>query len=214
RGGGLRPAGGPWWEYGVNLSEYALEAVRTDEEFVLYRAMHSSERGLPSVLVLAPVSDHPLLVTLQKIEHEYSLRHELDPAWAVRPLALSEQLGQRMLVLEDPGGDTIEKSLSGSMETGQFLRHAIGLATALGGLHEKQLIHTDVKPANALICSATGQIRLMGFGIASRLPRERQAPQPPETIAGTLAYMAPEQTGRMNRSIDARSDLYALGVTL
>ena len=57
-------------------------------------------------------------------------------------------------------------------------------------------------------------MRLTGFGIASRLSRERQAPEPPETIAGTLAYMAPEQTGRMNRSIDARSDLYALGVTL
>ena len=61
---------------------------------------------------------------------------------------------------------------------------------------------------------ATGQVWLTGFGIASRLPRERQAPEPPEFIAGTLAYMAPEQTGRMNRSIDSRSDLYALGVTL
>ena len=61
--------------------------------------------------------------------------------------------------------------------------------------------------------SVTGQVWLMGFGIASRLPRERQAPAPPEVIAGTLAYMAPEQTGRMNRSIDFRSDLYALGVT-
>ena len=62
--------------------------------------------------------------------------------------------------------------------------------------------------------AATGQVWLMGFGIASRLPRERQSPEPPEFIAGTLAYMAPEQTGRMNRSIDSRSDLYALGVTL
>ena len=60
---------------------------------------------------------------------------------------------------------------------------------------------------------ADGQVRLTGFGIASRLPRERQAPEPPEIIAGTLAYMAPEQTGRMNRSIDSRSDLYSLGVT-
>jgi AAA ATPase domain/Protein kinase domain len=59
-----------------------------------------------------------------------------------------------------------------------------------------------------------GEIRLTGFGIASRLVRERQAPEAPETIAGTLAYMAPEQTGRMNRSIDSRSDLYALGITL
>jgi PAS domain S-box-containing protein len=71
-----------------------------------------------------------------------------------------------------------------------------------------------LKPAHILVNCADGQTRLTGFGLASRLPRERQAPEPPETIAGTLAYMAPEQTGRMNRSIDSRSDLYSLGVTL
>jgi serine/threonine protein kinase len=198
----------------VNLSQYVLEPLRRDEEFVLYRAAHSTERGSPSVLLRAPVSEQPALATLRKIEHEYSLRHELDSAWAVLPLALSDQRGQTMLVLEDPGGDTLENSVSGPMDTTRFLRVAIGLATALGGLHGRRLIHKDVKPAHALLDPATGQIRLTGFGIASRLPRERQAPQPPETIAGTLAYMAPEQTGRMNRSIDARSDLYAYGVTL
>src|SRR5262249_32367587 len=67
---------------------------------------------------------------------------------------------------------------------------------------------------NILVNAATGEVWLTGFGIASRLPRERPVPEPPETIAGTLAYMAPEQTGRMNRSLDSRSDLYAYGVTL
>ena len=71
-----------------------------------------------------------------------------------------------------------------------------------------------MKPAHLLVNCADGAVRLTGFGIASQLPRERQAPAPPEFIAGTLAYMAPEQTGRMNRSIDPRSDLYALGVVL
>ena len=75
-------------------------------------------------------------------------------------------------------------------------------------------IHKDIKPTNILVDVATDQIKLTGFGIASPLPRERQAPGPPEVIAGTLAYMAPEQTGRMNRSVDSRSDLYSLGVTL
>jgi serine/threonine protein kinase len=96
----------------------------------------------------------------------------------------------------------------------QFLRLAIGLSAALGRLHERGLVHKDIKPSNVLINSATGQVWLTGFGIASRLPREHQAPEPPEFLAGTLPYMAPEQTGRMNRSIDSRSDLYALGVTL
>jgi PAS domain S-box-containing protein len=88
------------------------------------------------------------------------------------------------------------------------------LASAIDQLHQRGIIHKDIKPANALVNSATGQIWLTGFGIASRLPSERQSADPPEFIAGTLAYMAPEQTGRMNRSIDSRSDLYSLGVTL
>src|SRR6202022_4028511 len=88
------------------------------------------------------------------------------------------------------------------------------IASAVGKLHRRGLVHKDIKPANILVNRTPGEIKLTGFGIASRLPRERQPPSPPELIAGTLAYMAPEQTGRMNRSIDARSDLYALGVTL
>jgi serine/threonine protein kinase len=99
------------------------------------------------------------------------------------------------------------------MEIGQFLRLATALSSALGHLHGRGLIHKDIKPANVLADAATGLVRLTGFGIASRLPREHQSPEPPEFIAGTLAYMAPEQTGRVNRSIDSRSDLYSLGVT-
>ncbi len=198
----------------MELSEYVLKPLRKDEEFVLYRGTHSNHSGLPSILLLAPASMRPTPETLRKIEHEYSLRDELDSAWAVRPLALSEQPGEMTLVLEDRGGETLDRLLPGPMELTQFLRFAVGIATALGGLHEKGLIHKNVKPPNVLVNPATGQARLMGFGIASRLPRERQAPEPPEFIAGTLPYMAPEQTGRMNRSIDSRSDLYALGVTL
>src|SRR5437879_6434073 len=99
------------------------------------------------------------------------------------------------------------------MELGLFLRLAVGLASALRELHAQGIIHKDIKPANLLVDTATGGVWLMGFGIASRLRRERQAPEPPEMIAGSLPYMPPEQTGRMNRSIDSRSDLYAAGVT-
>src|SRR2546426_4906833 len=99
------------------------------------------------------------------------------------------------------------------MEIGQFLRLAVALSGALNQLHGRGLIHKDIKPANVLVDTATGRVRLTGFGISSRIPRERQPPEPPELIAGTLAYMAPEQTGRVNRSIDSRSDLYSLGVT-
>src|SRR5262249_19095896 len=89
-----------------------------------------------------------------------------------------------------------------------------GLATALRQTHRQGLIHKEIKPSNVLVNAALDHSWLRGFGIASRLPRERQRAAAPEFIAGTLAYMAPEQTGRMNRSIDSRSDLYALGVVL
>jgi serine/threonine protein kinase len=99
------------------------------------------------------------------------------------------------------------------MEIARFLRLAIRIVAALGHVHSRRLVHKDVKPANILVNTARDQARLMGLGIASSVPRERQSLQPPEFVAGTLAYMAPEQTGRMNRSVDSRSDLYALGVT-
>ena len=198
----------------MELSEYALELLRKDEEFILYRGQHRSQADAPAVLLLAPVSTRPAPESLKRLEHEYSFRAELDPAWAVRPLALSPHNEQTTLVLENPGGEPLDRLIQGPMEMRQFLRFAAGLATALGRLHKRDLIHKDVKPPNVLVNSATGQVWLMGFGIASRLPREHQWPEPPEFIAGTLPYMAPKQTGRMNRSIDSRSDLYALGVTL
>lgn len=100
------------------------------------------------------------------------------------------------------------------MAVDSFLRLAGGIAAALAKFHARGLVHKDLKPVHLLVNCPDGQVRLTGFGLASLLPRERQAPAPPESIAGTLAYMAPEQTGRVNRSIDSRSDLYALGVTL
>src|SRR5262245_57509623 len=163
---------------------------------------------------MSPVSNQPSLASLKKLENEYAFKDELDSAWAVRPLSLSHESGQMTLVLEYSGGETLDRLLPGPMEMTQFLRLSVGLATALGGLHRRGLIHKDIKPANVLVDCATGEVRLMGFSIALRLPRERQSPEPPEFIAGTLPYMAPEQTGRMNRSIDSRSDLYALGVVL
>jgi len=108
-------------------------------------------------------------------------------------------------------------SFRGPMEIGQFLGLAVALATSLGSLHERKLIHKDLKPANVLVNSVKKKNGSgPAHGLWDRFPPSARAPDPraPEFIAGTLPYMAPEQTGRMNRSIDSRSDLYALGVTL
>jgi PAS domain S-box-containing protein len=147
-----------------------------------------------------------------RLEHEFELRDELDAAWALRPIALSRYNERLALVLEDPGGEPLDRLLDEPLEISAFLHIAIRLADALQQVHERGLIHKDIKPENVVVHEESGGVWLTGFGIASRQPREHQPPAPPEVIAGTLAYMAPEQTGRMNRSIDSRSDLYSLGV--
>jgi len=196
----------------TELSGYVLHVLREGRESTLYRGRKGGDAG-HSILVRSALQAHDPRGSAGRLEHEYSLAAELDAAWAVRPLALARRDGHTMLVLEDPGGHPLDEFLPRPLELARWLRIAISLASALRHAHARGLIHKDIKPANALI-DAAGNVRLMGFGISSRLPRERQSPAGPEVIAGTLAYMAPEQTGRMNRSIDARSDLYSLGVTL
>jgi PAS domain S-box-containing protein len=167
-----------------------------------------------TVLVALPAAEQPTFDSLNRLTREYELKDDLDRAWAARPVALTRYNDRMALVLEDPGGAPLDRLLGRPLDVLHFLGIAIPLAGALRQVHERGLIHKDIKPANILVDEASGGVWLTGFGIASRLPREHQPPAPPEVIAGTLAYMAPEQTGRMNRSVDSRSDLYALGITL
>ena len=219
----------------IELSKYTLEAVGEDKDFNLYRGTSKDDKS--QILVLSPAAEYPPTETLERLEHEYSLREELDPTWAARPIEIVRCRDRTVLVLDDPGGVPLDQLLgparnaSAAADAGGqpldrshalaphgdiafFLRLAIGLSSAIDRVHGRGIIHKDIKPANALVDSVTGRCWLKGFGIASRLPRERQSAEAPELISGTLAYMAPEQTGRMNRSIDSRSDLYSLGVTL
>jgi len=192
-----------------------LQVLWEDGERVFCRRWLKATGGDGNcVLAVLPAAEHPTPGSLNRLTHEYGLKDDLDRAWAVRPLELVRERGRTMLLLEDPGGEPLDRILGEPMELGRFLRLAIGIAAALRNVHQHGLVHKEIKPANILVNGASGEVRLTGFGIASRLPRERQLPEPPEVIAGTLAYMAPEQTGRMNRSIDSRGDLYSLGVTL
>ena len=200
---------------GTGRESDLLEVLWEDSERVFCRLSRNDAEGHRHAFMPVVVgAEHPTLESINRLAHEYELRDYLDGAWALRPLEFERERGRAMLVVEYTGGEPLDRLIREPMEIGRFLRLAVSLTAAVGRLHGRGLIHKDIKPANVLVNSASGQVWLTGFGIASRLPRERQAPEPPEIIAGTLAYMAPEQTGRMNRSIDARSDLYALGVTL
>lgn len=147
------------------------------------------------VLVVLPALEHPTLSSLERFDHEYELKDELDSAWAMRPLELVREGGRTMLVPEDPGSEPLARRLGTAMKTALFLRLAVGIAAALGRAHQRGLVHKEIKPANILVTDAGAEVRLTGFGIASRLSRERQPPEPPEVVAGTLAYMAPSRPG-------------------
>jgi PAS domain S-box-containing protein len=195
----------------MTIPGYTLTAPICEAgDLLLYRATRSQD-GLP-VLLKVPAASRPAPVLLRRLEQEYELARGLDSSRISKPLTLERNAGNVALVMEQGPDRTLVSLLGSPMDIPSFLQIAIGITAALAELHRHDLVHKDLKPDNVLL-DAAGHVWLTGLGIASRQPRERQALEPPEVIAGTLAYMAPEQTGRMNRSIDSRSDLYALGVT-
>jgi predicted ATPase/signal transduction histidine kinase len=193
--------------------EIPLEVLWENGDRTYCKTWRNDDGVWQECMAVLPTGEHPSPDSIDRLSHEYGLKDYLDDAWALRPLEFARAHGRPALVLKYREGKLLDRLVGPPMETERFLRLAIALSAALGRLHQRGLIHKDLKPSNVLVSSSTNEVWLTGFGIASRLPRERQSPNPPEFIAGTLAYMAPEQTGRMNRSIDSRSDLYSLGIT-
>src|SRR6266446_9256973 len=157
-------------------SGYVLEPLRQSADFTLYRGRQHADPT--PVLAIALSAEQPSPQSLHRLEHEYSLAAELDPAWAVKPLVLTRHEGRTILLLKDPGGEPLDRILERDqgqpVDLTRSLSIAIGLATALGQVHRHGLIHKDIKPANVLVGNA-GKVWLTGFGIASQLPRERQS---------------------------------------
>jgi PAS domain S-box-containing protein len=183
-----------------------------DGDYIVYRGSRRAEDGTSRpVLLLTTAEPHPGPEVIDRLAHEYALADTLHCPAAVRPLALLHEDGQTILVLEDWKGAPLEK-LPVPFDPAAFLRMAVNIASALGKLHARGLVHRDINSLHILANPASSAVRLTGFGIASLVQQEKPSPEPPEFIAGTLSYMAPEQTGRMNRSVDLRSDLYSLGV--
>jgi predicted ATPase len=192
-----------------------LEVLWEDAERVFCRQWRNDVKShrfafMPVLTGVEPST----LEGIDRLTHEYELRDRLDAAWALRPVEVVRERGRTMLVVEYAGGEPLERMVGQPMETGLFLRSALALTSALSRMHGRGLIHQDIKPSNVLVEPNAGSVWLTGFGIAAPLPRERQSTEAPGQMSGTLAYMAPEQTGRLKCSVDARSDLYSLGVTL
>ncbi|MGK7904403.1 MAG: AAA family ATPase [Hormoscilla sp.] len=189
-----------------------LQLLHDSQRTIVYRGLQNESQQPVVIKLLKP--EYPTFNELVNFRNQYVIALNLDLPGVVRPLALENYGNGFALVMDDFGGislsDYIDKQ---SLSLEEFFRVAIALCRILEGLYRDRVIHKDIKPANILIHSETLEIKLIDFSISSLLPKETQVLQNPGILEGTLAYMSPEQTGRMNRGIDYRSDFYSLGVT-
>ncbi|PAX51501.1 ATP-binding protein, partial [Brunnivagina elsteri] len=197
---------------GYQISEQLYAGSRT----LVYRGIRE-EDSLPVVIKFL-TSEYPTCNELLQFRNQYAIAKNLNFPGIVRALSLEVYRNGYAFVMEDFGGSSLREyrdNLTRLHPTflAEFLSITIQLTNILHHLYENRIIHKDIKPANILTNPASKQIKLIDFSIASLLPRETQEIKSPNVLEGTLAYLSPEQTGRMNRGIDYRSDFYSLGVT-
>jgi predicted ATPase/signal transduction histidine kinase len=195
----------------IDLQSYLAEEILHEGlKTIVYRGVRKKD-GLP-VILKALRHEYPLPEDAARLRREFEITRDLSLAGVVKNLELFEHKNSLVLAQEDFGGQALKLLLqSQKLAVENFLAIAVPLAETLGHLHQRNIIHKDVNPANIIINPKTRQAKLTDFGLASLLPKENLAQW--NRLEGTLAYISPEQTGRMNRSIDYRTDLYSLGVT-
>ncbi|BAY63359.1 multi-sensor signal transduction multi-kinase [Calothrix brevissima NIES-22] len=193
---------------GYVVAEVVHEGIDTN----LYRA--TSQINNQPVILKVLKADYPSLEQIFRLKHEYKIRENLDLAGLVKVYRLENYEHRLVLVCEDFGGISLKQWLSTEKPSLLcFLTIAVSLARTIDCLHQQHIVHKDIKPANIIINPQSQEVKLTDFSIASRLDKETPQITNPNQLEGTLAYMSPEQTGRMNRCVDYRSDFYALGVT-
>jgi signal transduction histidine kinase/serine/threonine protein kinase len=193
---------------GYQICSLLYSGTRT----LVYRALRESDSAPVVVKLLS--SSFPTFNELVQFRNQYIVTKNLNIPGIIRPISLDVYGNGYILVMEDTGGISLQEYIkTTNISLIDFLEIAIQLTDTLRDLHQNCIIHKDIKPANILIQSESQQVKLIDFSIASLLPKETQEIINPNVLEGTLAYIAPEQTGRMNRGIDYRSDFYSLGIT-
>lgn len=198
----------------VSVPGYTVtETLYEGQSTVILRG-YRDEDGLP-IAIKRPRSERPSARDLARLKYEYEILMDLDLPGIVKAHALEAYNESLALILEDLGGVPLHTLMRGRpMAVEDVLRVALSLAEILHELHARRIIHRDIKPANILCAHNLDQVHIIDFGIAARQSEDSKKPLGPGALEGTLAYISPEQTGRMNRIVDHRSDLYSLGVTL
>ncbi len=194
---------------GYRIIEQIYNGSRTE----VYRGL--AESNQKPVVIKLLLSEYPTFNELVQFRNQYTIAKNLDLVGIVKPITLLNYRNGFALVMEDIGSVSLAKEMEKtSYSLSDFFNIAIQIVQTLEGLTQNRIIHKDIKPQNILINPETREVKLIDFSISSLLPRENQEIQNPNVLEGTLAYMSPEQTGRMNRGIDYRTDFYSLGVTL
>ncbi|HAX80208.1 MAG TPA: serine/threonine protein kinase [Cyanobacteria bacterium UBA11372] len=198
----------------VALAGYRLlELLYCGTRTAVYRGIRLVD-SQPVALKLLQL-DYPSFHDLLQFRNQYANAKNLNIPGIIRPYSLESYRNSYALVMEDFGGVSLrDYTCNRGLAIAEVLEIALQLAQILHDLQQNRVIHKDIKPANILIHPKTKQVKLIDFSIASLLPKETQEIKNPNGLEGTLAYLSPEQTGRMNRGIDYRSDFYNLGVTL
>ena len=197
----------------MRLAGYEItERLHHSSRTVVYKARAPGKTGC--LVLKTSASEQPTAGAVARLRTEYELGRRIDHPHVVRPLNLALTEHRPVVVFEDFGGQALAARLErGALDIGRFCRLAVGVARGLQALHAGHIIHKDLNPSNLIYRESTEEIKIADLGIATVLSGEAQRANSPDRIEGTLPYISPEQTGRVNRSIDFRSDFYSLGAT-
>ncbi|MDJ0572625.1 MAG: protein kinase, partial [Pleurocapsa sp. MO_192.B19] len=197
----------------LTLAEYRItEQLSESSNSLVYRGYCETDDRPVVLKVFNKI--YPPPESIAAFRREYEVLRGLNLPGVVKAYALKKEQQHWFMVLEDFGGDSLAHlELAGNLELVEFFKLAIAITKTLGSIHAEQIIHKDINPANILYNLNTQEVKFIDFGISSTLSRENPSFSNPNILEGTLAYISPEQTGRMNRILDYRSDFYSLGVT-
>ncbi len=188
------------------------EAIYESVNSLVYRAHQRDDDKTVILKVLK--QDYPSPEELTRYRQEYEITRSLTLDNIVKAYGQEKHRNTLVMFLEDFGGESLRiLTDKRPMELTEFLDCAIKMTHALGDVHTHRIIHKDINPANVVMNQETGELKLIDFGISTKLTRENRVISNPNALEGTLAYMSPEQTGRMNCALDYRTDFYSLGVT-
>ncbi|MFP4578112.1 MAG: AAA family ATPase [Coleofasciculus sp.] len=189
-----------------------LDQIYESRNSLVYRGIRESDQQ--SVILKVLKQDYPTPAEINRYQQEYQITRSLNFGGVVQAYSLEPYQTTLVIIFEDFGGSSLKLLLQ---ERGftlkEFLSIAIRNTESLGRIHAAHIIHKDINPANIVFNPETGQLKIIDFGIATVLSQENPILKNPSVLEGTLAYMSPEQTGRMNRALDYRTDFYSLGMT-